>query len=421
MKRITSFIYNNSFDLSLKNIVSKPEFGHSIWIVTGQVLVSITAFGMTYALANYVTEAVAGMFRFVLALYAAISAFALVGMNNALMNAVAAGNSGSYKFAVYKKIQYGLIGSLILGATALHYAFNVGDVRLAQALVIVSLLLPWIEAFSLSGPYLSGASRFKHSSIFLTIERIVTSGAVVLVSLVQPSVLAISTAYFVLRFLVAFLLYFKSKKIVPPNNLVDESILTYAKHLTGMSLFGVLTAQLDKFILFFFFGPISLATFWIASVLPQEVGRFSSVILGSFFPRLVKSNSELSFKFVQKSFILLSVIGITGSIAYMFIAQYIFALFLPLYDNAVSMSVVLMLAYAVNPYTIVWNYLTAKKKINELYIFNIGEPVLLLLAYALFVPWLGVWGLVLALCFRTFCLNLLSVYYLFIKKNDYVS
>lgn len=415
MNKLIIFIKNNSFDLSFKNLISKPEFKHSLWMVGGQIAVSFIAFMMTFVLANYVSEGVVGSFRFVLAMYATFSALALVGMGNALMQSAAAGSTGTYNFSVIKKMQYGLFGTIAMLILASYYGLYLEEYRLAQTILMVGLMLPWIEAFSLFGPYLNGVSKFKYTSIFLTVERAVTSGAVILVSFFQPSILAIAVSYFGSRLVVGYILYRLSLLVHPPDTIIDVGALPYAKHMTLMSLLGILAAQLDKFVLFVFFGPVSLAIFWIASVIPQEFGRFFGIVLGTFFPRIVQLDDHHSKLFIKKIFSLIIIIGLCVGLIYALLAKFIFSIFLPVYMNAITMSIVLMLAYAITPYTIVWNYLTARKKIKELYLFSIGEPIILILGYLAFVPIYGMWGIVFTLCLRTICLNCVSAYYLYLK------
>ena len=266
------------------HIKQVPEAQHSIWMLSGQFLVSVTAFVVTYVLANFVSKEVVGEYRFVLAAYSTISVFALYGMGTALMQSVAAGSSGAVLTAFISKIQYGLIGSFLFAALAVYYLIVQGNTPLMWALVLCALLLPPLEAYGLYGFYLQGAAAFKLSAIFLSIDRVVTTLAVVASVFLSPKLLPIVASYFIAHGVTIYILYKISLRKNPPNNNDDSELLPYAKHITYMSLMSSVTAQLDKYVLFFFFGPIPLALYWIASVLPQEVGRAVSVISGTFSP-----------------------------------------------------------------------------------------------------------------------------------------
>ncbi len=197
-----------------------------------------------------------------------------------------------------------------------------------------------------------------------------------------------------------------------PNTESDEEMLGYAKHLTGMSLIGAITAQLDKYILFLFFGPATLAAFWAASIIPQEAGRFLSIAFSTFFPRLVQNSYQNTVKFVAKVFALVLLGTLFLALLYTLVSKMIFATFLAPYKDMYVMSSVLMLAYFVVPHLLVWSIFTAKKQVRELYYYNILEPFLTIILYLILVPLYEVWGLVLALCLRTLIVNMVAVYIL---------
>jgi O-antigen/teichoic acid export membrane protein len=194
-------------------------------------------------------------------------------------------------------------------------------------------------------------------------------------------------------------------------------MVPYGKHMTAMALLSVLSSQLDKIVLFVFFGPVSLASFWVASVLPQEFGRFISLIVSTFFPRITKSNSDDGLKLTRKIFILISVVTVALSILYFMIAPFLFEMILPKYKEAALMSSVLMFAYTTIPYYSLWQYFISKKKIKKLYTINLIEPVLLFAGYIVLVPYWGMWGIIVALVIKSSLLNLFSVFY-FIKYEN---
>jgi O-antigen/teichoic acid export membrane protein len=186
-------------------------------------------------------------------------------------------------------------------------------------------------------------------------------------------------------------------------------MVPYGKHMTAMALLSVLSSQLDKIVLFVFFGPVSLASFWVASVLPQEVGRAVSLVVSAFFPRMVKVSKAEAVRTVKKIFSITLMVSFLASVIYYFLAPVIFNIFLPKYVEVVKMSSVLMFAYAVVPHLFVWNIFTARKNVRELYLYNLAEPILTISLYVSLIPIWGVWGLVWALLTRSLILNIVSV------------
>jgi hypothetical protein len=235
----------------------------------------------------------------------------------------------------------------------------------------------------------------------------------IVVALINPTLLSIVGTYFGTHLLMVYVLHRVTLNKIPPNDKVDKELVPYAKHITAMALVGALTSQLDKFILFIFFGPVSLANFWIASVVPQECGRLISIVTSTFFPRMVRDSTQMALHTVKKLFFSFFVVTVVGAAVYYFFAPVIFNLLLPAYTESIGMSTWLMLAYAVIPHVFVWNIFTANKMIKELYWYSIGEPVLVVGLYGLLIPFFGVWGLVYAVCLRTMVLNLVAVYMMY--------
>ena len=400
----------------VRKIQRTPEAQHSVWMLGGQFLVSVMAFILTYILANYVSKEVVGEYRFILAAYGTISVFALYGMSTALMQSVAAGSLGSIYYAVKTKLKYGLIGSLLFSGLAVYYYFTTPESALVWGLLLCALLLPPLEAYGLYGSYLQGASAFKLSAIFLSADRIFTTAVIAISVYFSPTLIPIVGAYLLSHGLMVFILYYLSLKKIPPNTEYDDSLLPYAKHVTAMSLIGAVTAQLDKYILFFFFGPVPLAMYWIASVLPQEVARVVSVIAGTFFPRYVSADSKTLLYTVRKLYWYSSAILGMVCVTYYFLAPFIFSIFLPQYIDADGISVVLMFGFGFMPHYLVWQIFSAKKQVKSLYYLSIGEPVLVMVLYLLLIPVYGIWGIAGALVIKVAVMNLLAIWYLYFRK-----
>ncbi len=408
MLSLKKLLTKDNLKTQLVILRSKPEWSYSLWTVGGQVLVSVVTLFSTLALANWVTEEVVGNYRFVLSLLATVSVFALGGISSALQQATAAGQEGSYSVAFAVKVKYGLIATVICWGSAGYFYFVQTNNDLAKALLVCGALIPWLEASGLYGSYLTGVSRFKNYAQALVLERTVLAGALIITAFFWPTFLALVITYLVASLVVRLFLYYCTKRQVPVNAPIDKHMFVYAKHLTSMSLIAAVTSQLDKFILFFFFGPAALATFWIASVLPQEVSRLVSAAGGTFFPRIVQTENEQTMVVVKKIFWLMLVLTLLLSTVYLLLAKFIFAWFLPVYAGAYLMSGALMFAFAVNPHVVVWSIFTAKKKVKELYIYSMAEPLLVCGLYLLFIPLWGVWGLVYALGARTLIMNLVA-------------
>lgn len=412
MKNIFAYSCRLVGELHPVKLKTRPEFGHSLWTVSGQGLVSLATFILTYALANWVSEETVGSFRFILALYSSATVFALVGMSTALSRAVAAGKTGSIYEAVAIKIRYSIFASIFFLGCALYFYGFTDQQYLWLPLLLAGLSLPLSETFSLYGPYLTGASQFKKSSIYLVIERVVVSVGTASTAYFFSTLLPVVAVYLASHVVVRYWLYINSLRVVPPNSEVDSEMVKYSKHLTVMSLIGSVTAQLDKYILFIFFGPTALAAFWVASIIPQEAGRFLGSIISTFFPRMVQSDEVSSIRLTRKLFFLVTVLLLCATGLYALLVEYVFIIMFPMYFEYALMSLVLMFAFAIIPYHLIWANFSAKKMVRIQYILNTIEPGILILGYLIFVPIFGIWGVVLTLVLKTTIFNTHGLFYI---------
>lgn len=398
-------------------IKATPEAKHSLWMVGGQFLVSVVTFFVTYVLANYVSKEVVGEYRLVLAVYSTVSVCALYGMSTALMQSVAAGKSGSVGTAFRLKLQYGTIGSLLFVVLALYYYFIGGHATLLWPFLLCAVTLPFLEAYSLYAPYLQGAARFRESSVALTIDRSLTSILVAVAAFLVPALLPITIAYLCTHGVVQYFLYHYALRREPPNEHDDPEMVPYARHITIMSVVSALTAQLDKYILFIFFGPVPLAFFWIASTIPQEVGRVVSMVTSTFFPRFVQTEHTSLVRVVRRLFWYAALVLGLLVLVYVALARPLFAWLFPEYVDADGLSIALMFGFGFIPYFVVWQIFSAKRNVRALYYLSVGEPLLTVVLYMLLIPTWGLWGITIAICTKTAVMNFLALWYLYLRPG----
>jgi O-antigen/teichoic acid export membrane protein len=189
-------------------------------------------------------------------------------------------------------------------------------------------------------------------------------------------------------------------------------MLPYAKHLTLSGVGFLFFGQIDKFILYHFFGPVSLASYWIASSIPQEFGRVVSTIGQVAFPKFVDIDHEKSKPLIKKRFLMSILVLFAISLVYACVAYPFFFVFFHDYLAEVPKSIFLMFGLAIIPYYFIWGYYTAKAKHVIVYGMNIVDPTLQVILYLACIPFFGVWGLVLAVCLKTILMNILAWYIL---------
>lgn len=383
---------------------------NTFWLLFGQGIMSFSAFIATIFLANFVTKHDVGDYRFIISIYITLSALPMSGLGPSFMRAIVNKRDGALSDALSIKKRYGFYTFLVGLLISLYFLYKNNPI-IAGAVFIASLSLVFIETYSLYSPYLQAKQEFKFSSINAGITKLVSSIAVVIIALIFPQTVYLVLAFYGSQAITNYIQYKSLVKRFPPeNNDKDPEMLPYAKHLTlagvGLFLFG----QSDKFLLYHFFGPVTLASYWIASAIPQEVGRVVSTVGQVAFPKFVKVNHEDAKKSLSKKLVVSTLVLLGISTVYAFLAYPFFYLFFPTYISEVAKSIVLMFAFAVIPHYFVWSYYAAKARHKIMYFSNNIEPVLQIIFYFAFIPFFGIWGLVFAMLLKAMCMNAIAWY-----------
>lgn len=385
---------------------------NSFWLLVGQGMMTLSALLVTIFLANFVSQQNLGDYRMVIAVYATIAFFSLPGVGVALMRAIANGNDGAMYEAIKIKKKFSFVAVLVGIVIAFYFGIYRENTYFGLSILVATLCLPFIETFSLYASFLLGKYNFKYSSFNAGLVKLFSAASVIFASYFYPTAVALVGAFFVSQVIVTFLQYkILLKKFPPQNDKTDHEMLPYAKHITYAGVFGMLFGQADKFILYHFFGPVALAKFWIASTIPQEVGRVLGTVMQVSFPKFAKvEESNATKKNLLNKFLLLTGLLTLLSLVYSLFAYPFFSLFFPQYVEEVPKSIVLMFAFAVTPSMLVWQYYTAKRNIKIIYLNSMFDPMLQIVLFIALIPLFGVWGLVYAIFAKMIIMNLLAWY-----------
>lgn len=382
---------------------------NTFWVLVGQAMASLAAFFTTVVLANYVPKNIVGDYRLIISIYSVLAFFALSGLSSALIRSIVHGQDGALHEALLLKRKYSVVAFFVGVSIALYFWVLRGNVVFGISILVMSLCLPVIESYSIYGAYLQGKHEFKHSSIHSGIIKLVSGLGVIITAYIIPETVYLIATFYIMQAVVVYLQYnFLVKKFPPKNNTQDDGMASYSKHTTLAGVSYMLLGQADKFIIYHFFGPISLASYWIASTIPQEVGRVVVTVLQVAYPKFVKGDHDTVKHVLSKKLVTLTIALLLVSLLYTVLAYPFFHIFFPQYIDDVSKSIVLMFGFAIIPHMFVWQYYTAKRNIKVVYASNIGDPILQVILYILLIPFYGVWGLVYAIFAKTAIMNLFA-------------
>jgi O-antigen/teichoic acid export membrane protein len=391
-----------------------------MWSTLGGIIVSVFALLLSIAFANFLPSEVFGTYQYFISLSSLLAALCLTGMNIAVSQSTARGYEGDLRAAVRAQLMWSVV-PIAIGMTAALYYFLKGNSMLATGLLIIAIFTPLTNSFNTYSAFLQGKKEFKriftytmatsllyYAFIFPTVFFFRQALVLIFVNL---AINALSTAYF----------YFRTLRASRPNDQTDPHTIPYGRHLSVMNTIGTIAAQLDSILVFHFLGPLELAIYSLASMVPERIATFFKFITTAALPKLSnRSHEEIRRHIVSKT-LRAAIPGIAVTILYIAAAPFIFHLLFPKYGDAVFFTQL----YAPYIITVAANIpaaaIVAMRMNRELYVFNIATPVLLVILQVVLLFQLGIAGILLArLISNTFniCFAIYLILHPFSEKKN---
>ena len=366
------------------------------WLNLDLVIQSALSLGLSIALANLLSPTVYGTYQYLVAIAALVAALCLSGMNNAVTQAVARGFDGVLRASVRFQLRWAVIPGTLTLAGAAYYFLHAQN-EIAFGLVAIALVTPLVQTFNTYVAYLNGKKEFR--SMFW-LKLVANLFYYVPMFAVLPFVhdAAILIAVNVL-FTAAgnFYAYRKTLARFKPSNESEPGAVRYGAHLSVMSGFGTIMHQLDSVLVFHFLGPVDLAVYALATLLPERIASFSGFIGSASLPKF--ANHPLSYirAHLGSKLVRIAAASVVMALLYVLFAPLIFHVLFPAYFAAISYTrgyALIIVITSISNVTSVMLY--AKRLTREIYALGIVQPILLV---GLQIPLLlvyGLWGMIIA-------------------------
>ena len=183
-----------------------------------------------------------------------------------------------------------------------------------------------------------------------------------------------------------------------------------------MGIIEKLTKEIDKVIIFTFIGPVEVAIYSFAVLIPTQISDILTNVSSIALPKLaVKSREEIGKNLMKKVWKLFILVGAI-IVIYVAIAPFFYQIFFPQYLISVPYSQLFALSLVAFPAFFLTNVFRAKMMKTELYLLRAVDALKLILLLVL-VPFFGVLGAVLALLGTQIIKGIIifSLYYLRFK------
>ena len=282
---------------------------------------------------------------------------------------------------------------MALGLAGAIYYFARGNSEIGFGLGAIALLAPLVNAYSTYSSYLAGKREFRRAFLY---GNIVTASYYV--SIFFVILFATDAAFLIfvnlgVNALTTAFVYFRTLRHTAPNGLTDPETITYGKHLSVMNAFGTVINQLDSVLVFHFLGPIQLAVYSFATMIPERIGGLLGFIGTAAFPKFAnRTLQELRGTIVSQT-ARAATLGAVAAIAYALFAPLLFHLLFPKYLDVIPYTQVYAVVIMFIGANLVSLALQAKRLKAELYVMSFVSPVLLIgLQLPLLLSY-GIWGM----------------------------
>lgn len=369
------------------------------WLTLEQVITSVAGILLAVAFANLLPKETYGVYRYVLSLVGILSVFSLSGMNTAIVRAVARGYEGVLVPAFKTRLRWGAAGGILsLGLAGFYFLNN--NLTLVFCFLVAAVFLPFMDSLTIYESFFEGKKLFKTRALYNIFIRIVAALASVATLILTQNLFFILLVYFCLYTFLRLICFWITIRKSSLNSKQDLETISYGKHLSLMNVIGVVSSQLDKILLWHFLGPVSLASYALATtpcehignlfknIAPLSLPKFSEQSLGAIKAKLFKKTAKL----------FLAAIPLMG--LYVILAPWIYKLFFPAYLEAIfysqfyAVAILLMI-----PQVPLGAVLAAQMRKKELYIIKFTSPLARVAAVLILVPLYGIWGAIIAAIF----------------------
>ena len=365
---------------------------------SSQIFMILTSILISAIWARYATVEEYGTYGLLVSFVSLVGVFSFPGLTISMQLSSANNKNGNLKLAVKKKIQYSLIGSLVLILIATYYYFIKQNILLSNLLCLVALFYPFYTVNSLWESWLTGIRKVKKLSFLFIITSLInlvsiTVGLILFKSIIL-SVLFLFITIAIFNLLVIKLYTLEDKK----NTDIDEEILKYGYAYSGAVIISMLVG-LDKFIISEYITLKDVAIYSIAIIFVSKIKILFITINKLIAPTILKSKNIVSswnylkYKLIYINFLFLFV----AIVGFIFIDDIIVFIFTSKYEEAGVYAKWLWLVVALTrPVYYLNHILKAQRKLKFSYMIESLNSIGKLALFLLLLPIYNLWGMVYA-------------------------
>lgn len=364
------------------------------WLLGGSVAASLLSLAVSIVAAKYIPKDVFGIYKYILSMAGVAGALSLSGINTIVTRSVSQGFEGVFLQSLKTQFKWSFLQFLFIFSLAGYYFIN-ENVVYAISFCIASICVPLSTIANTYSAFLSGKKDFKTSSLYSFLSTCVYAFTFIVVATFIPNTLTIITTYLVVTTSANIYFCFRTIRTYKPNTTTQGGDSSYAIKLSATNSFGIIAANIDSIIVYHLLGPVSLAIYNFAIIIPDKIRSLFGFIHTIALPKLSAHSESKKYVILYYTLIIgifsLALIG-----TYVLLAPYIFGLLFPNYLDSISFSQLYSISLIALPAAFIMTVLSAYKMEKQLYFLNIFIPILKILLLAVFIFMWGILGAIVA-------------------------
>ena len=368
----------------------------SFWSIAGQVSAAIIALSLSVVIARYVPKDVYGQYKYVLAIVSVLSAFSLNGIGTAVLQSVARGFDGALADSFKANLRWSFV--IFIGTFALGgYYLIAGNFTLGLGILIGGTVTPFLSSYNLYAPFLSGKKDFARQAWYADfVTNIIPALALIVVALIAPQPLLLIAAYFIANLAATAFAYWRTARRLHRAAEHDPHMLTYGKHLSLIGILGGIAGNIDQLLLFHFAGATDLAIYNFATGIPDQMKGPLKSLDAMTQARFANRDEADIHSSIRNKMFWLFIVGSAVIVGYILLSPYLYLFLFPAYAVAIPYSQIYVISLFSMIASPAVSYLSAKKKVRELYISTVVGSIFQIVIMVIGVVYLGLIGLIVA-------------------------
>lgn len=380
---------NSFFELDVRKIV-----GRASYLLGSQAVSNLLSFFVALAAAHFLSKDTYGTYRYIISTVSFIGAFSLTGLATAIVRSTARGHDALFTTSIKRSLTWSL-PAIIIGLCAGAWYFVNGNTVLGFSMTLGGLLFPCVQAFLLYRSYLNGKEYFKALMQSNIAYSFITSGAILVTMLYQPSVVTLVAAYYISNITATAIITFVVRKRYRPNESTDPQAGKLEHHISLMNILDIGATQLDKVILYQVAGPVEVARYVFATIIPEQlrnVVKYASTLSMPIFSSMPFVNAKSKGLFLARRLFLVTIPLV---VIYIVLAPTIYQIFFPAYTETIRYSQIFALILLFDG-GITGTVLKAKNEVKKLYFVNIISNVSKVTLLVVLGITMGIWGILIS-------------------------